>query len=133
MDIGTVLRGLYASEINAGISWLWDGGFDWWVGGDTVENCDAEGTERTVEQVAQAMHEAALKHFPGSVYAKRAKEAPCNFEEKFRRIRVVRDITGCLLVEAKDAIEANGTVEAAVAAIRQRQLRAAFDIEEAGK
>ena len=71
MDIGKVLSGLYTSEINAGISWLWDGGFDWWVGNDDWGNSKISGTGETVEEAAQAMHDAALRLFPNSEYARR--------------------------------------------------------------
>jgi len=69
MDIEKVLEGLYASEINASVSWFWDAGFDWQLGDDMNGVC-AKGCCKTIKEVAAALHTAAIEHFPGSVYAK---------------------------------------------------------------
>jgi len=41
-DLEEILRALYDSEINASISWLWDGGIDVQLG-DELNGCKAEG------------------------------------------------------------------------------------------
>jgi len=88
MDIGTVLRGLYASEINASVSWFWDGCFDWSLG-DGKNGVLFHGTCETIEDVATALHKAALKHYPGSVYARSpvAPTAPVLTEEMMEAVR----------------------------------------------
>jgi hypothetical protein len=42
LDIEAILNDLYASEINASILWLWDGGIDVKLG-DALSGYDAEG------------------------------------------------------------------------------------------
>jgi hypothetical protein len=42
LDIEGILNGLYESEINASISWLWDGGIDVKLG-DALNGYRAEG------------------------------------------------------------------------------------------
>ena len=73
-DIGQVLAGLYASEISGGIAWMYDGGFDWWIGSEDRELAARGGTARTVKEAAQAMHDAALREYPDSEYARNARE-----------------------------------------------------------
>jgi hypothetical protein len=74
MDIGTVLRGLYASEIPASVSWEKGGRILWAVGIDEWGYPGEEAESLSPEQAAEAMHEAALKLYPDSLYAKRKKE-----------------------------------------------------------
>ena len=45
-DLEEILSALYESEINASISWLWDGGIDLQLG-DELNGYDADGQVRT--------------------------------------------------------------------------------------
>ena len=51
MNLEEILQDLYDSEINAVISWLWDGGID--VGlGDEMNGYVADGQVRTIAEAA---------------------------------------------------------------------------------
>ena len=63
-----ILQELYNSEINWKISTFWDGGFDWWLG-DEMNGFKAEGGADTLEEAVAALEQAALEHFPNSVFA----------------------------------------------------------------
>jgi hypothetical protein len=68
LDIEAILNDLYASEINASISWIWDGGFH-----ATLEN------PKLVEQLALPtirdavlwLRDAVCEHFPDSDFARK--------------------------------------------------------------
>jgi len=70
MDLSTVLRELYESELNCSIRSAWHSG--WTVKlGDDLNGFVAKGTFGKVEEVAEFLHATALAHFPTSHYAKR--------------------------------------------------------------
>jgi hypothetical protein len=68
-----ILRDLYASEINASISWFWDGGLEVALG-DQMNGVVAETRiiERDMwENAAEWLRAEAVKHYPNSEFAKR--------------------------------------------------------------
>jgi hypothetical protein len=67
-NLEQVLDALYASEINASISWLWDGGIDVKIG-DEINGFDAEGSVRTAAEAAAWLDAKAREIYPTSVYA----------------------------------------------------------------
>ena len=72
MDIGTVLQALYDSEINARVFSFWDAGWTAELGDDMNGILESEDGLTDLKAVAEWLHNAALRHFPNSVYAKRA-------------------------------------------------------------
>jgi hypothetical protein len=70
MNLEEVLQDLYDSEINAVISWLWDGGID--VGlGDELNGYVADGQVSTVAEAAAWFREQGCKHYPDSGFARK--------------------------------------------------------------
>lgn len=67
-----VMRNLYASEINCGIESFWDGGFTAWIGDDMNGRKEEGHFEANAlnSEVGQWFHDAAIKTFPDSEYAK---------------------------------------------------------------
>jgi hypothetical protein len=51
MNLEELLQALYDSEINASISWLWDGGIEVALG-DELNGYEAEGQVSTVAEAA---------------------------------------------------------------------------------
>lgn len=66
-----ILQSLYDSEINASISWFWDGGFDWRLG-DELNGYVAEGTADSFSGACEELRLSAIRHFPHSTFAKEA-------------------------------------------------------------
>jgi hypothetical protein len=71
MTLDEVIDRLYDSELNASISWLWDGGFEVKLG-DEMNGFVAENaaTLKTAAEVAYWLDVAARRHFPESKYAR---------------------------------------------------------------
>jgi hypothetical protein len=92
MDLAETLQRLYDSEINVTITWLWDGGFEFalispmeWEAVRPIDHLTViasnephqrpkwpnpwHSVERA-DQLAQAIHDAALEKYPDSSYAK---------------------------------------------------------------
>jgi hypothetical protein len=70
MNLEEILQDLYDNEINAAISWLWDGGID--VGlGDEMNGYVADGQVRTVREAAAWLRDEACKHYPDSGFARK--------------------------------------------------------------
>jgi hypothetical protein len=68
LDIEAVLDDLYASEINASISWIWDGGF-YVILGDPKQ---AEGWAfPTIAGAVERLRDQAIVHYPGSEFARK--------------------------------------------------------------
>ena len=67
-NFGEILADLYASEINARISWFWDDGFELTLG-DDLNGIVAETTVRTIPAAAEWLVNMALQHFPSSQFA----------------------------------------------------------------
>lgn len=66
-----VMEALYSSEINCGMQSFWDGGFDVWIG-DEVNGKREVSSGYYSGMFSEAMnwlHDAALRHYPNSVYA----------------------------------------------------------------
>ena len=65
-----ILADLYNSEINASISWLWDGGIDVSLGDDL--NGFVTGDQvATLAQAAEWLRASAVEHYPDSEFAKK--------------------------------------------------------------
>ena len=65
----SILQRLYESEINASVSWLWDGGFDVKLG-DAHNGFVAETNVQTWEEVERWLRNAAVIHYPNSHFTK---------------------------------------------------------------
>ena len=78
MDLITVMLALYESEINCGMESFWDGGFTVWLGLKSMGDNEVEKNFYTKELATDAgkwLHDAALKHYPNSVYAMKSVAA----------------------------------------------------------
>jgi hypothetical protein len=69
-DLEEILGSLYASEINASISWLWDGGIDVKLG-EALNGYRAEGKVGTFGAAAEWLREQALIHYSHSEFARK--------------------------------------------------------------
>jgi hypothetical protein len=68
LDIEAVINDLYASEINASISWIWGGGF-YAVLGDPKQ---AEGWALpNIAEAVEWLRERACAHYPDSAFARK--------------------------------------------------------------
>jgi hypothetical protein len=67
LDIETILNDLYDSEINASISWIWDGGFHVTLGAPQIEACALP----TIRDAVQWLRDRACEHFPDSDFARK--------------------------------------------------------------
>jgi hypothetical protein len=67
-DLEEIVRALYESEINASISWVWDGGIAVELG-DPLNGYDAEGKVSTFAGAAAWLRDQACKHYPDSEFA----------------------------------------------------------------
>jgi hypothetical protein len=70
MDLLTVMQRLYASKINSGLQWLYDGGVDVWLGDSwngkkASRNFDADH----MEAAAVWLDKAARETYPELPYA----------------------------------------------------------------
>ena len=67
-DVEAILNDLYASEINASISWIWDGGFYAVLGNPK----QAEGWAfPSVGKAVEWLREQAIVHYPDSGFARK--------------------------------------------------------------
>jgi hypothetical protein len=85
-DLQETLQALYDSEINVTIiTTLWDGGYEFGLISSMDDAYSDEGDPRwhhveTAANLADGLHEAALREFPESGYAKRhAQTTPPHF------------------------------------------------------
>jgi hypothetical protein len=68
LDIEAILDDLYASEINASISWIWDGGFYAVLGNPK----QADGWAfPSIGKAVEWLREQAIVHYPGSEFARK--------------------------------------------------------------
>jgi hypothetical protein len=70
----SVLQDLYHSEINFSISTFWDGGFDVKLG-DPTNGFLAETNVDRWGQVEPWLMQAAVEHFPGSLFAQMYRDS----------------------------------------------------------
>jgi hypothetical protein len=68
-DLEEILDSLYASEINASISWLWDGGIDV-KRGDPLNGYVAEWKVRTFAEAAAWLRDQTCTYYPDSEFAR---------------------------------------------------------------
>ena len=72
MDLATTIQRLYDSEINLTISMLWDGGIE--VGlvsyMEYLQDSKIRVNVKTAAEIAQALHDLAVKHFPDTEYVR---------------------------------------------------------------
>jgi hypothetical protein len=66
-DVEAILNDLHASEINASISWVWDGGFHVTLGAPQIEECALP----TVRDAVLWLRDKACEHFPDSDFARK--------------------------------------------------------------
>jgi len=66
--LDTVLQALYDSEINAGILWFWDGGFELRLG-DNINGIKAEAVVGTTQEAARWFIDNAKRIWPQSQFA----------------------------------------------------------------
>jgi hypothetical protein len=71
-DLAVELQKIYDSEINVRIGWFWDGGIEIRLG-DDMNGYLAEETVRTVAEIAPWLQEAITHFYPGSSYARSAR------------------------------------------------------------
>ncbi len=76
-NLQETLQALYDSEINVTITMLWDGGFDFALCSyldSLYEDLGQPGWHNVpkADELADALHEAALREYPDSDYAKKA-------------------------------------------------------------
>ena len=57
-------------QINAEISWLWDGGIDVKLG-DPLNGFAAQGKVKTMLEAAVWLRDQARRHYPDSVFARK--------------------------------------------------------------
>jgi hypothetical protein len=69
VDVGEILQRLYESEINAEISWQWDGGVDWRLG-DDQNGWKAGGGAATIELAVLELAKMAAERYEESEFAK---------------------------------------------------------------
>jgi hypothetical protein len=70
LDTEAILSDLYAGEINASISWVWDGGIDVKLG-DSLHGYAAEGRVDTFTEAAAWLRDQACAHYPDSKFARK--------------------------------------------------------------
>jgi hypothetical protein len=70
LDVEAILNALYASEINASISWQWDGGIDVKLG-NPLSGYKAERKVSTFAEVAACLRDQACTHYPDSEFARK--------------------------------------------------------------
>lgn len=68
--LGRVMRDLYDSEINAQISWFWDGGFAVRFGDELNGFSNTIWSDLKFEEIAEALIGEAMKHYPDSDFVK---------------------------------------------------------------
>jgi hypothetical protein len=68
-DLEEILVSLYASAINASISWIWDGDIDVKLG-DHLSGYKAEGQVGTFTEAADWLRDQAVRHYPSSEFAR---------------------------------------------------------------
>jgi len=67
-----ILQALYDSEINFELSTFWDNGFEWKLG-DNWNGFKATGNCETLAEAVQQLKEAAIEHFPTSVFTQKIR------------------------------------------------------------
>jgi hypothetical protein len=67
-NVEAILNDLYASEINASISWIWDGGFYVTIG----HRKHAENWAlRSIGEAAEWLRDQAIVYYPDSEFARK--------------------------------------------------------------
>jgi predicted RNA-binding Zn ribbon-like protein len=70
LDVEAILNDLYASKINASISWVWDGGIDVKLG-DPLNGYKAEDKVSTFAEAAAWLRDQACTRYPDSEFARK--------------------------------------------------------------
>ena len=70
LNVETILDDLCASEINASISWVWDGGIVVELG-DPLNGYEAEVKVSTAAEAALWLRDEACAHYPDSEFARK--------------------------------------------------------------
>ena len=69
-DLEEILRALYESEINASVSWVWDGGINVELG-DPLNGYDANEKVSTFADASAWLRDQACKHYPDGEFARK--------------------------------------------------------------
>ena len=69
-DLEEILSALYESEINASISWLWDGGIDVMLG-DELSGYKGDGKVSAFAEATAWLRDQACQHYPDSGFARK--------------------------------------------------------------
>jgi hypothetical protein len=69
LDIDEILNDLYASEINAPISWIWDGGFYVTLG--NPKQAEGLGLPEHLGEAVAWLRDQAIVHYPDSEFARK--------------------------------------------------------------
>jgi hypothetical protein len=67
LDIEAILNDLYASEINASISWIWGGGFHLTLGAPQIQGYALP----TIRDAVLSLRDKSLRAFPDSDFARK--------------------------------------------------------------
>ena len=67
LDVEAILNDLYASGINASISWIWDGGFHATLRAPEIEECALP----TIRDAVLWLRDKACRHFPDSDFGRK--------------------------------------------------------------
>ena len=74
ISVAPVLSDLYASEINASVSWFWDGGFDVALG-DAMNGWRAKASFDSYIEALEWLRDRACEAYPESEFAKKYAKA----------------------------------------------------------
>jgi hypothetical protein len=69
LDIEAILNDLYASEVNASISWIWDGGFHAILGNPRL--AEQKLGLPTIRDAVLWLRDKACEHFPDGDFARK--------------------------------------------------------------
>jgi hypothetical protein len=76
MNAWDVLRKLYASEINGGLSADWDGGISAWIADGCTRLAEHTFLQDEFDQIGDWLDDEARRLFPESKYATNRRESP---------------------------------------------------------
>lgn len=73
MGLDKIITDLYASEINASISWFWDSGYEVVLGDELNGARDVSHDEHltTTDDIAEWLKRTASRHYPDSAFARK--------------------------------------------------------------
>ena len=63
-----IIQGLHDSEINGGLTWLYDGAWHVWLGTD-ADSPEAAANVSSLREAAEWLRVKAVEHYPDSEFA----------------------------------------------------------------